>query len=177
VVTNARTDRPLKIIILDGPACALSQKELRARICAALAPVIPPVQPEPPPHRHQPPAPQPAAADEPAPRRRRLLHFHDIVLDLDNSLAYRRRTNLNLTRLEFDLLEYLIRNSDRYISPAELAENVWDIRSLRRSNMIENRIHNLRRKLVLAGGTNPIVNRRGFGYAVQPPAPVRSRKR
>lgn len=171
---------PLKILIIDIPGCDLPLNELRARICAVLEPAVPPAQPS---RRRRATAPETPAAELPKElaaqpsAKRRMLCFHDIILDLGNGIAYRKRINLNVTRREFDLLEYLIHNSDRYVPLAELAENVWDTKCSWKSNMIENRIHSLRRKLALAGGTNPIVNLRGVGYALQPPAPVRNRKR
>ena len=164
MVTERRASMPLKIVILDGTGCDLPMKELRARIGAVLEPAVPPAR-------------RRSAKQLPKglPSKRRMLCFHGIILDLANGIAYLNRTNLNVTRREFDLLEYLIHNSDRYVPLAELAENVWDTKGRWQTNMIENRIHSLRRKFAIAGGDIPIVNLRGVGYALRPPVPAKKR--
>jgi DNA-binding response OmpR family regulator len=54
---------------------------------------------------------------------------------------------IKLTKKEFDLLNYLIKNQDKVISRNELLENIWDVNADPFSNTIEAHIRSLRKKL------------------------------
>jgi DNA-binding response OmpR family regulator len=69
---------------------------------------------------------------------------------------------VNLTPLEFRLLNYLFHHRGRVVSQAELSENLYSHDSERDSNAIEALVGRLRKKLK----TDVIETRRGFGYIV-----------
>jgi len=69
---------------------------------------------------------------------------------------------VNLTPLEFRLVNYLFHHRGRVISQTELSENLYSHDSERDSNAIEALVGRLRKKLK----TDVIETRRGFGYIV-----------
>lgn len=71
---------------------------------------------------------------------------------------------IQLTRKEFDLLQYLMEYNDRPVSKKELVERVWTKDVL--ENTVEVYIKYLRAKIDERFGVNLIKTRRGFGYRV-----------
>jgi DNA-binding response OmpR family regulator len=69
---------------------------------------------------------------------------------------------VNLTPLEFRLLNYLFHNRGRIVSQSELSDNLYSLNSERDSNAIEALIARLRKKLK----ADIVETRRGFGYCV-----------
>jgi DNA-binding response OmpR family regulator len=69
---------------------------------------------------------------------------------------------VNLTPLEFRLVNYLFHHRGRVISQTELSENLYSHDSERDSNAIEALVGRLRKKLK----ADVIETRRGFGYIV-----------
>ena len=70
---------------------------------------------------------------------------------------------INVTPLEFKLLNYLLHNRGRVISQEELATNIYFQDQEPDSNAIEVLLGRLRRKLK----TDVIQTRRGFGYIIE----------
>jgi len=52
--------------------------------------------------------------------------FGDIMVDLDRRRVERAGNDVELTRLEFDLLAFLLSNPNRVVSREELLQSVWD---------------------------------------------------
>jgi len=52
--------------------------------------------------------------------------FGEIAVDLDRRRVSRAEVNVELTRLEFDLLAFLLRNPNRVVSREDLLQSVWD---------------------------------------------------
>ena len=73
-------------------------------------------------------------------------------------------TEINLTRKEYGILEYLMVHQGRPVSQEELMEHVWDNSVDSFSNSIRVHISALRKKLRAALGYDPIRNRIGEGY-------------
>jgi DNA-binding response OmpR family regulator len=69
---------------------------------------------------------------------------------------------VNLTPLEFRLVNYLFHHRGRVVSQSELSDNLYSHDSERDSNAIEALVGRLRKKLK----TDIIETRRGFGYIV-----------
>ena len=79
---------------------------------------------------------------------RRRLAFKNLVLDLDARQVIFWGRNIEVTRLEFQLLQYLIQNAGVVISKDDLLQNVWGYdRSIEDTNLIEAAIRRLRKKL------------------------------
>lgn len=71
---------------------------------------------------------------------------------------------IELTRKEYALLEYLMVHAGKMVSAEELIEHAWDSETDLFSNSFRFHIHSLRKKLDAAGAGGYIVNQRGQGY-------------
>lgn len=93
------------------------------------------------------------------------------LLKIDTTLRriWCREKELELTRKEYALLEYLFLNCGKLVSAEELIEHAWDNEADLFSNSFRFHIHSLRKKLDLAGAKEYIMTRRGKGYALQCP--------
>lgn len=65
----------------------------------------------------------------------------------DDREAYYNDTPLELSKTEYQLLEYLVKNNNRAISRAELLDHVWDYSRIINSNTVDVHIRKLRQKL------------------------------
>lgn len=99
-----------------------------------------------------------------------VIQLADLKLDSVRFKVTRGGKSISLTKKEFGLLEYLLRNKDAVISRTALIEHVWDINADLFSNTLETHILNLRKKLEAAGGAKLIhtVSGRGYKIAVSP---------
>ncbi len=61
--------------------------------------------------------------------------------------AYYQSKELKLTKKEFNLLEYMMRNKERPLSRSELLDHVWDYKTITTSNTVDVHIQKLRQKL------------------------------
>ena len=94
-----------------------------------------------------------------------LLRFGDKTLDLE---AFELRVGekcYQLTRMECDLLRYLVKNAGKAVSRKAILEDVWDLREDTDTRAIDNFIVRLRRYLE-ADPTKPrhLLTVRGVGY-------------
>lgn len=92
------------------------------------------------------------------------LRVGKIVLDLQTHTARRGEKTLDLTKTEWDLLEYLMRHPDQVLSRQQILDYVWSYSNDVQPSMVEVYISYLRRKIDLPGETNPIETVRGIGY-------------
>ncbi len=80
----------------------------------------------------------------------RRLAFDKLVLDLDARKVFSRGRTIEITPLEYQLLQYLMQNVGVVISKKDLLQNVWGYaESAGDMNLIEAAIRRLRRKLEL----------------------------
>jgi two-component system OmpR family response regulator len=91
----------------------------------------------------------------------------DLRVDPAARRAWRGAITIPLTAREFSLLEYLVRRRGQVVSRTELLEHVWDANYDGLSNVVDVHVANLRRKLHLPGGGDPIETVRGAGYRVE----------
>jgi len=75
--------------------------------------------------------------------------------------------NIELQRLEFSLLEYLMRNAGRVVSKTMIMEHVWDYNFDPQTNVVESRICRLRDKIDRGFDKKLIQTVRGVGYALK----------
>ncbi|MEN9921315.1 MAG: hypothetical protein RLZZ517_293 [Candidatus Parcubacteria bacterium] len=78
---------------------------------------------------------------------RQIYTFKDIEINIHSQIVKRKNKEIYLTRKEFSLLEYLIKNQNNVVSRGEILEHVWDMSIDPFSNTIETHIMNLRKKL------------------------------
>src|SRR4029077_14494925 len=88
-----------------------------------------------------------------------------IHVDLRAFAVHMDSTPVALTRLEFDLLIYLMRNAGRVVSHQELVQQVIQGVYRKESSLVRVHVAHLRRKLGTAGTS--IVTVRGLGILFQ----------
>lgn len=99
--------------------------------------------------------------------RELVLRVDDLEMDLLARRAVRAGVELDLTRREFELLEYLLRHKDAAVTRDMIARDVWKEASGFPTNTIDVYITLLRKK-VERPGLRPLIHTvRGVGYAVR----------
>jgi len=104
----------------------------------------------------------------PASKLGEILKLNDLSL---NTLTYevkRGDKSISLTRKEYALLEYLLRNQGRIISKDQIISKVWDYDSDILPNTVEVYIGYLRNKIDKPFADRPslVHTMRGFGYKI-----------
>lgn len=94
------------------------------------------------------------------------LEFQDLNIDLAARKATHNKSEIKLTRQEFDLLSYLIENSGNVLTKKEILEEIWEILHPTEEdvNKVEVYIGYLRKKLKSFNLDVYINTVRGFGY-------------
>ena len=91
----------------------------------------------------------------------------DLMLDEDSHEVTRAGQSITLTSTEFELLRYMMRNSKRVLSKAQILDRVWSYDFGGRSNIVELYISYLRKKI--DNGREPMIHTlRGAGYVLKP---------
>ncbi|MEM6997887.1 MAG: response regulator transcription factor [Patescibacteria group bacterium] len=90
----------------------------------------------------------------------------ELVLEISSQGAMYGGLRLNLTPLEFRLLEYLVRHKEKVVKREHLLQVIWGVEVGNTSNRLESCIRNLRRKIVQAGGDSIIKTKHGVGYMI-----------
>ncbi|QVM86257.1 response regulator transcription factor [Novosphingobium decolorationis] len=96
------------------------------------------------------------------------LHHADIEIDTLARIVRRAGQRIELTSREFGLLVELVRNVGRVVTRSMLLERVWDYNFDPQTNIIDQHISNLRKKLEIEGRASPIQTVRGAGYMITP---------
>ncbi len=96
--------------------------------------------------------------------REEILKVGDLSIDTKKHIVRRANKEIRLTRKEFMLLEYLIRNEGNVISRGTLLEHVWDLDVDVFSNTLEMHIASLRKKVDFEFATKLIHTIIGRGY-------------
>ena len=91
----------------------------------------------------------------------------DLVLNEDSHDVTRAGEPISLTSTEFELLRFMMRNSKRVLSKAQILDRVWSYDFGGRSNIVELYISYLRKKI--DSGREPMIHTlRGAGYVLKP---------
>ena len=93
-----------------------------------------------------------------------ILELDDLTLDTKRCTVKRGKREAHLTRKEFMLLEYLLRNKGIVLSRGMIMEHVWDMNVDPFSNTIESHILSLRHKIDFSGKKKLIHTVSGRGY-------------
>lgn len=88
----------------------------------------------------------------------------NMVMDLKAHTIRRQDTSVDLTKKEWDLLEFFMRHPGQVLSRQEILDYVWSYESNVQAEMVDVYISYLRQKLNIDGKKNPIETVRGFGY-------------
>ncbi|MEI6238083.1 MAG: response regulator transcription factor [bacterium] len=103
----------------------------------------------------------------PGKMRETLLTVSDLRLDIRKQKVVRGRRLVYLTRKEFSLLEFLMKNKNIVLSRGMIMEHVWNADSDPFSNTIEAHILNLRKKIRGGNKKELIHNIPGRGYKIE----------
>jgi two-component system OmpR family response regulator len=91
----------------------------------------------------------------------------DLVLDEDSHEVTRAGELILLSATEFELLRFMMRNSKRVLSKAQILDRVWSYDFGGRSNIVELYVSYLRKKI--DSGREPMIHTlRGAGYVLKP---------
>jgi two-component system response regulator MprA len=96
-----------------------------------------------------------------------VLRYGDLELDRAERRAYRGGRHLELTRIEFALLELLMSHPRRVLARERIFSSVWGYDMSYASNSLEVYIGYLRRKTEADGEPRLIQTIRGVGYALR----------
>jgi two-component system catabolic regulation response regulator CreB len=108
-----------------------------------------------------------SGASEPAPPPSPAAHAIAITLDPATRRARAGSNPLELTRVEFDLLAYLLEGADRVCTRSELIDRLWGDGFAITDRTIDSHVKALRKKLAEAGAPpGTIETVRGVGYRV-----------
>ena len=96
-----------------------------------------------------------------------ILSIDDLTLDPRTRQVERGGREIDLTRIEFELLTYLVANQDRVLTRDDLMLEIWGYEEDVSSNTLEVFISGLRKKLEANGASRLIHTKRGVGYVVR----------
>lgn len=88
----------------------------------------------------------------------------DLTIEPKSQRVIRAKKEIYLTRKEFSMLEYLMRNKGNVVSRGMILEHVWNLEGDPFSNTLETHIFNLRKKIDDAYDKKLIKNVPGRGY-------------
>jgi two-component system OmpR family response regulator len=98
------------------------------------------------------------------------LRIDDLEMDLLRRAVVRDGRPIELQPREFQLLEFLVRNTDRIVTRTMLLEAIWSFHFDPKTNIVETHMSRLRSKLSQYGGRELIQTVRGAGYVIRAPA-------
>jgi two-component system response regulator MprA len=98
---------------------------------------------------------------------RDVLGYADLTLDLTTHTVMRAGAQVVLTRIEFSLLELLVRNAEQVLSYDVITDRVWGYGEAPASNALQVFVALLRRKLEAGGLQRLVHNVRGVGYVLR----------
>jgi DNA-binding response OmpR family regulator len=103
------------------------------------------------------------------PARDPVLRVADLELDTVSHSVRRGQRGIDLTSKEYAILEYFVRNPNRVLTRAQIAEHVWDYDFVAMSNVVDVYVGNLRRKLADDSEPRLLHTIRGSGYQFKAP--------
>jgi DNA-binding response OmpR family regulator len=99
--------------------------------------------------------------------KKTLLSAGDLELNIRTMIVKRGDRDINLTRKEFRLLEYMLNNQGRVLTRAEIAENVWETTFDTGTNFVDVYINYLRKKIDKGFDRKLIHTRPGIGFILK----------
>jgi two-component system OmpR family response regulator len=116
-----------------------------------------------------------AIARRGTPERPSVLVAGDLTLDPAARRVWRGDTEISLSAKEFALLELFLRRCDKVLGRTAIREHLWDFAAEATSNVIDQYVAALRRKIDRPFGVRQLETVRGVGYclrSVPTPAPA-----
>ena len=97
----------------------------------------------------------------------KVIQVADLKLDLEKKQVTRSGKNIELTKKEYELLEYLMKNNGIVISREKIIESVWNYDFVGDTKIVDVFIRYLRSKIDDEYDKKLINTVRGFGYVIQ----------
>jgi DNA-binding response OmpR family regulator len=107
-----------------------------------------------------------ALSRRPALEMEPVLRVGDLELDIVRHEVRQGERRIELSRREFNLLEFFMRNAGQLLTRSQLAERVWGFDFFHDSNVVEVYVGYLRRKLDGRSSVSHIRTVRGMGYVL-----------
>lgn len=98
---------------------------------------------------------------------RDVIELGKLKLNLLSHSAYYGEEELSLTKKEYELLEYLLKNKNIALTREQLLNNVWDYEYFGDTNVVDVYIRYLRQKIDDKYGVRLIGTVRGVGYIIK----------
>lgn len=95
------------------------------------------------------------------------MEYGALVLNLSEHSAHYGEDELNLTKKEYELLEYLLKNKGTAMTREQLLRNVWEYDYYGDTNVVDVYIRYLRQKIDDTYGVHIIHTVRGIGYIIK----------
>lgn len=99
--------------------------------------------------------------------KEKVIQISDLKLDLEKKQVSRGSKNIELTKKEYELLEYLMKNNGIVISREKIIEVVWNYDFIGDTKIVDVFIRYLRSKIDDGYDKKLIHTVRGFGYVIQ----------
>ncbi|SFJ72254.1 response regulator transcription factor [Myroides guanonis] len=96
-----------------------------------------------------------------------VLTYADLSLDLNEKKFSRAGIEIHLTPKEFNLLQFLMENSERVLARSEISEKVWDTHFDTGTNFIDVYINYLRKKIDKDSEKKLIHTKSGMGFILK----------
>jgi len=92
-----------------------------------------------------------------------LLTIQNITIDTDKKIVKKDNEIVNISSKEYELLMFLIKRKNSYVSKFMIEEQLWPLEEIKESNVIQVTIYHLRKKL----GKDFIKTFKGLGYKIE----------
>ncbi|MRR29671.1 response regulator transcription factor, partial [bacterium] len=92
------------------------------------------------------------------------LRLGTIVMDVKAHSVRRANASVELTKKEWELLEYFLRHPNQTLSRSAILDYVWSYEASVQPEMVDVYVSYLRQKITVTGMKDPIQTVRGFGY-------------
>ncbi len=96
-----------------------------------------------------------------------VIRYEGIEMNLEQKTASRDQVPVKLTPKEFNLLKFMLENSERVLSRSEIAEKVWDTHFDTGTNFIDVYINYLRKKIDKDFENKLIHTKAGMGFILK----------
>ncbi len=96
-----------------------------------------------------------------------VLYIADLVMDTLSHTVSRAGRSIKLSRKEFALLEYFLRNKGRTLTRGMLLEHAWDMNADPFTNTVDVHIRFLREKIDKSFKRKLLLTVHGFGYKIE----------
>ncbi|MFV0556076.1 MAG: response regulator transcription factor [Lactovum sp.] len=96
-----------------------------------------------------------------------IYNLADLSLNTETHIVTRKQKEISLTALEYNLLEYLLRNKNKILSRQKIEDNVWNYDYEGGTNVVDVYIAYLRKKIDDKHELKLIHTVRGIGYCLK----------